>query len=83
MPEAFHRAVFVFVCDQKDCFGAKGTIKAFRSQLPRVNAFCGREAIQPIKFADPKFDQVIADVGHPSGTKVETRSCQHVDSMCV
>ena len=38
-PRAFHRAVYVFISPRGSALGAPGTVRAFRSQLPRANAY--------------------------------------------
>jgi pre-rRNA-processing protein TSR4 len=41
LPEShsYHRTIYLFCCDKGDCIGRQGSIKVFRSQLPKENDF--------------------------------------------
>ena len=42
-PRAFHRAIYLFISPQGSALGRPGAVRAFRSQLPRENAFYAYE----------------------------------------
>lgn len=43
IPDAFHRTIFLFISPQGDQLHRRGAVKAFRSQLPRINSHYGPE----------------------------------------
>lgn len=59
---AFHRSLFVFVCDDKAC--TNRTFKCFRSQLPRLNDF--------YSSAPPNENFFDASVDYPRADKYQT-----------
>ena len=38
-PSTFHRTLFLFCCRDGRCAGKNGSVKCFRTQLPRANPF--------------------------------------------
>ncbi|XP_043590851.1 programmed cell death protein 2 [Bombus pyrosoma] len=54
--DAFHRTIFVFMCRNVECskLNKNGNLKAFRSQLPRLNEFYPSEP--PIEQSDWRTD---------------------------
>ena len=59
-PEAFHRSIFLFVCSNVLCCGKQGSVRAFRSQLPRENPYYSHE---PPEYPDerPKVSEIVEE----------------------
>ena len=59
-PEAFHRSIFLFVCSNVLCCGKQGSVRAFRSQLPRENPYYSYE---PPEYPDerPKVSEIVEE----------------------
>lgn len=68
-PDAFHRTTFVFACRNPLCCGKPGSVKAFRSQLPRRNDFYPYEA-PDYPEAGPKVVEVV-DEPAKAGDRME------------
>ena len=52
-PAAFHRAIYVFISPKGSRIGERGTVRAFRCQLPRANAYLPYEAPEPSELPAP------------------------------
>ncbi len=55
----FHRTIFVFICKNGSCLHRTGSVKVFRSQLPRSNQFYSYEpppALQELDAAESEDD---------------------------